>query len=38
LRREFNGFEKRLRTLARSDMRARLLMSVPAVGTIVALT
>ena len=38
LRREFNGFEKRLRTLARSDTRARLLMSVPGVGTIVALT
>jgi transposase len=38
LRREFNGFEKRLRALARSDTRARLLMSVPGVGTIVALT
>jgi transposase len=38
LRREFNGFEKRLRAIARSDTRARLLMSVPAVGTIVALT
>jgi transposase len=38
LRQEFNGFEKRLRTMARSDMRARLLMSVPGVGTIVALT
>jgi transposase len=38
LRREFNGFEKRLRTLARSDPRVRLLMSVPGVGTIVALT
>jgi len=38
LRREFNGFEKRLRALARSDTRARLLMSVPCVGTIVALT
>jgi transposase len=38
LRREFNGFEKRLRAMARSDTRARLLMSVPAVGTIVALT
>jgi transposase len=38
LRREFNGFEKRLRAMARSDMRARLLMSVPGVGTIVALT
>jgi transposase len=38
LRQEFNGFEKRLRTMARSDLRARLLMSVPGVGTIVALT
>jgi transposase len=38
LRREFNGFEKRLRAMARSDKRARLLMSVPAVGTIVSLT
>jgi transposase len=38
LRRELNGFEKRLRAMARSDWRARLLMSVPAVGTIVSLT
>jgi len=38
LRREFNGFERRLRAMARSDRRARLLMSVPAVGTIVSLT
>jgi transposase len=38
LRRELNGFEKRLRAIARYDTRARLLMSVPAVGTIVALT
>jgi transposase len=38
LRREFNGFEKRLRGIARSDARARLLMSTPGVGTIVALT
>jgi transposase len=38
LRREFNGFEKRLRSLARNDIRSRLLMSVPGVGTIVALT
>ena len=35
---EFKGFEKRLRLTARSDGRARLLMSVPSVGTIVALT
>jgi transposase len=39
LRPEFNGFEKRLRAMvARSDMRARLLMFVPGIGTIVALT
>jgi transposase len=38
LRREFNGFEKRVRSLARSDTRARLLMSTPGVGVIVALT
>ena len=38
LLREFNGFEKRVRAMARSDARARLLMSTPAVGPIVALT
>ena len=38
LRREFNGFERELRTMARNDTRARLLMSTPGVGTIVALT
>jgi transposase len=38
LRREFNGFERQLRGLARMDTRARLLMSTPGVGTIVALT
>jgi transposase len=38
LLREFKGFEKRLRLTARSDTRARLLMSVPSVGAIVALT
>ena len=38
LRRELNGFEKRLRAIVRCDPRARLLTSVPAVGTIVALT
>ena len=38
LRREFNGFERQLRTLARNDVRTRLLMSTPGVGTIVALT
>ena len=38
LLREFNGFERRVRTMARADARARLLMSTPAVGPIVALT
>jgi transposase len=38
LLREFNGFEKRVRSMARSDARTRLLMSTPGVGTIVALT
>jgi len=38
LLREFNGFEKRVRMMARSDAKARLLMSMPAVGPIVALT
>ena len=38
LLREFKGFEKCVRLTARSDMRARLLMSVPSVGAIVALT
>ena len=36
--REFNGFEKRIRAMARTDTRARLLTSVPGVGAIVALT
>jgi transposase len=38
LLREFNGFERHVRTMVRSDARARLLMSTPAVGPIVALT
>jgi transposase len=38
LLREFNGFEKRVRAMARSDTRARLLTSVPGVGAIVGLT
>jgi transposase len=38
LRREFNALEKRLRAIARNDTRARLLMTTPGVGTIVALT
>jgi len=37
LRREFNALEKRLRAMARSDTRARLLMTTPGVGTIVSL-
>jgi len=35
---EFKAFERRVRSMARADARARLLMSTPAVGTIVALT
>ncbi|MGZ9106522.1 MAG: IS110 family RNA-guided transposase [Rhodoplanes sp.] len=38
LRREFDGFEKRVRSMARADARVRLLMSAPGVGAIVALT
>jgi transposase len=38
LLREFNGFEKRVRLMAREHGRARLLMTTPAVGPIVALT
>jgi transposase len=38
LLREFNGLERRVRIMARSTARARLLMSTPAVGPIVALT
>jgi transposase len=38
LLREFNGFEKRVRGAARSDVRARLLMTTPGVGPIVSLT
>ena len=38
LRREFNAFEKRVRAISRSDAKARLLMSTPSVGPIVALT
>src|SRR5271165_4686754 len=38
LLREFNGFERRVRTMARHDAKARLLMSTPGVGTIVGLT
>ena len=35
---EFNGFEKRVRTMSRLHDQARLLMSTPAVGPIVSLT
>jgi len=38
LLREFGNFEKRVRAMARDDGRARLLMSAPGVGAIVALT
>ena len=38
LRREFAGFEKRVRSIARTYGRVRLLMSTPGVGAIVALT
>jgi transposase len=38
LLREFNGFEKRVRMMAREHVQARLLMTTPAVGPIVALT
>jgi transposase len=38
LLKEFNGFEKRVRTMARHDARAELLMSAPGVGAIVSLT
>src|ERR1700680_4732371 len=38
LLREFNAFEKRVRSMARGDAKAKLLMSTPAVGPIVALT
>ena len=35
---EFNAFEKRVRKLSALDAKARLLMSTPAVGSIVSLT
>jgi len=38
LMREFNGFEKRVRTMSLLDARAKLLMSTPAVGPIISLT
>jgi transposase len=38
LLREFKGFEKHVRLMARRETRVRLLMSTPCVGPIVALT
>jgi len=38
LLREFKGFEKRVRAMAREDQRVRLMMSAPGVGAIVGLT
>lgn len=38
LAREFTGLEKRVRAMARSDDRVRLLMSAPGIGAIVGLT
>jgi transposase len=38
LLREFKVFEKQVRSMARADAKAKLLMSAPAVGPIVALT
>jgi len=38
LSRELQAFEKQVRSMARADTNARLLMSAPAVGPIVALT
>lgn len=38
LLREFKAFETQVRSMARSDAKAKLLMSTPAVGPIVALT
>jgi transposase len=38
LLRELKAFERQVRALARTDAKAKLLMSVPAVGPIVALT
>ena len=36
--REFNNFEKQVRTLSLLDAKARLMMSTPAVGPIISLT
>jgi transposase len=38
LLREFNGFEKRVRAMSLLEAKARLLMSIPAVGPVISLT
>jgi len=38
LQREFKAFEKQVRAMARTDARARLLMTAPGVGPMVSLT
>jgi transposase len=38
LLREFNGFERRVRQMARADERVRLLVTTPSVGAVVGLT
>jgi hypothetical protein len=38
LHREFQSFERQVRSLARRDDRARLLMSTPGAGVLVSLT
>jgi transposase len=38
LLREFKALEKRVRMMARSDTRARLLMSTPSIGALISLT
>jgi transposase len=38
LLREFNGFEKRVRQMARANEQARLLVTTPSVGVVVGLT
>jgi transposase len=38
LLREFNGFERRVRIVARNHAPAKLLMTTPAVGPVIALT
>src|SRR5438046_1587094 len=38
LLREFNGFQKRVQSAARSNVKARLLMTTPGVGPVISLT